>query len=137
MNAGSLNDPPGLDGLAHLCEHMLFLGTEDFPEENHYKQFVKVHGGTTNAATSENATYYFFDIKNAAFISALEVFSAFFKNPLFSKNAVDREMKAVDSEFRKNLSNENRRLYQLYKSVFVRKGSALNRFSTGNISTLK
>ena len=27
VNSGSLNDPQGVDGLAHFCEHMLFLGT--------------------------------------------------------------------------------------------------------------
>ena len=43
--SGSLNDPAGTDGLAHFCEHMLFLGTRKYPEENHYSKFIKMHGG--------------------------------------------------------------------------------------------
>ena len=47
VSRGSLCDPQGIpevdgtkkrvDGLAHFCEHMLFLGTGKFPVENHYK----------------------------------------------------------------------------------------------------
>jgi secreted Zn-dependent insulinase-like peptidase len=46
-------------------------------------------------------------------------------------------MNAVDSEFRKNLSDESRRLYQIEKSIISKQGSVLNRFSTGNLETLK
>lgn len=46
-------------------------------------------------------------------------------------------MQAVDSEYKKNLSNDHRRLFQLEKSVIVKKGSRLNRFSTGGLETLK
>jgi insulysin len=45
-------------------------------------------------------------------------------------------MNAVDSEFRKNLSDESRRIFQLEKSIIAKTGSALNRFSTGNLQTL-
>jgi len=46
-------------------------------------------------------------------------------------------MNAVDSEFAKNLSNEERRYIQIEKSHLAAKGSVLNRFSTGNLETLK
>ena len=36
VRSGSLNDPPDVNGIAHFCEHMLFLGTEKYPKENHY-----------------------------------------------------------------------------------------------------
>ena len=75
VGAGSLADPISetegdedfgkpIDGLAHFCEHMLFLGTKKYPEENHYSQFISQHGGTKNAATAEDYTYYYFDINN-------------------------------------------------------------------------
>ena len=86
-------------------------GTKQFPEENHYSKFISHHGGSKNAATGGDYTKYHFDIKNAVFEEALEIFSAFFKDPLFSESAIDREMNAVDSEFRKNLSNESRRAH--------------------------
>ena len=90
---------------------MLFLGTKKYPDENHYSKFLTAHGGQKNAATAEDNTYYFFDIKNERFAEALDIFSQFFKGPLFTESATEREMNAVDSEFRKNLSDEGRRIY--------------------------
>ena len=46
-------------------------------------------------------------------------------------------MNAVDSEYRKNLSDDSRRISQIEKSIIARPGSVLNRFSTGSIDTLK
>ena len=37
-------DPQDLPGLAHFCEHMLFLGTEKYPVENEYPRFLSEHG---------------------------------------------------------------------------------------------
>lgn len=37
-------DPAELPGLAHFCEHMLFLGTEKYPVENEYPRFLSEHG---------------------------------------------------------------------------------------------
>ena len=67
VGVGSLYDPPKANGLAHFLEHMLFLGTKKYPSENQYSQFIQSNGGSKNAATSENYTYYYFDIKNEAF----------------------------------------------------------------------
>ena len=53
---------------------------------------------------------YYFDVKNNSFPQAVEIFSAFFKDPLIGEGPADREMNAVDSEFRKNLSDEQRRV---------------------------
>ena len=111
VGSGNLNDPPEVNGLAHFCEHMLFLGTEKFPVENYYSKIIASGGGSKNAATSEDYTYFYFDIKNEKFSEALDVFSHFFKTPLFTESGTEREMKAVDSEFRKNLSNESRRCH--------------------------
>lgn len=119
VGTGSLADPisdtPGsvdfgkpIDGLAHFCEHMLFLGTKKYPEENHYSKFINQHGGSKNAATGEDYTYYYFDIKNDQFPEALDIYSQFFKEPLFTESATDRELNAVDSEYKKNISNEAR-----------------------------
>ena len=87
LASGSLNDPEGFDGLAHFCEHMLFLGTEKYPEENLYAKFIKAHGGSKNATTGEDYTTYHFDIKNEVFAEALDIFSQFFQQPLFTESA--------------------------------------------------
>ena len=75
VSSGNLNDPENVSGLAHFCEHMLFLGTKPYPEENHYSKFIAKGGGSKNAATSEDYTYYFFDIARNEFPEALDIFS--------------------------------------------------------------
>lgn len=89
---GSLCDPRQLPGLAHFCEHMLFLGTERFPTENTYSKFISEHGGQCNAATKPDETSFAFDINPANLEGALDIFSQFFISPLFTESATLREV---------------------------------------------
>ncbi|KAJ1627491.1 Metalloenzyme, LuxS/M16 peptidase-like protein, partial [Pavlovales sp. CCMP2436] len=52
VHVGSVSDPEKLPGLAHFLEHMLFLGTEKFPKEGEYHEFLSAHGGAHNAYTA-------------------------------------------------------------------------------------
>lgn len=38
-------------GLSHYLEHMLFMGSEQFPDENDYDAYLQSHGGSANAFT--------------------------------------------------------------------------------------
>jgi len=40
VGTGSTKDPDDCLGLAHFTEHMLFMGTEKYPEENHYSKVL-------------------------------------------------------------------------------------------------
>ncbi len=42
ITAGARNETLAQNGIAHFLEHMLFLGTEDFPDENSYSSFLQV-----------------------------------------------------------------------------------------------
>jgi insulysin len=72
VSAGSMSDPPDLFGLAHFVEHMLFLGNEKFPKENAFQKFLSEHGGSSNAGTQADETYYFFRVASPFFKDALE-----------------------------------------------------------------
>ena len=115
---------------------MLFLGTNKYPVEDEYVKFLTNNGGSRNAATGEDYTYYYFDVKNDGLNNALDIFSEFFKEPHFTQSATDREINAIESEFKKNLNNEMRRLHQIEKTELAAKGSALARFATGNLKSL-
>lgn len=67
-----MSDPKELPGLAHFCEHMLFLGTEKYPLENEYSKYLSEHGGSSNASTSSDHTNFFFDITNEFLPGALD-----------------------------------------------------------------
>ena len=114
---------------------MLFLGTNNRPE-NTYTQYLTEHAGQRNAATSEDATFFYFDVRNEAFDGAIELFSEFFKEPNFSEEGTAREINAIESEFRKNYTSELRRVWQIEKSHLTDPESALHGFATGNSNSL-
>jgi secreted Zn-dependent insulinase-like peptidase len=60
---GHFSDPDELPGLAHFNEHMLFLGTEKYPDENSYSTFLSSNSGKSNAFTAMENTNYMFDVR--------------------------------------------------------------------------
>jgi insulysin len=136
VQVGAGLDPDEYSGLAHFLEHMLFMGTEKYPEEDAYSQHCSNYSGYDNAYTGLEMTNYHFEVNNEGFEKALDMFAQFFICPLFSKSSVDREMNAVDSENKKNLQSDMWRYYQLLQNE-SNPESTLNRFATGNLETLK
>lgn len=57
-----MSEPKALPGLAHFCEHMLFLGTEKYPSENEYTKYISEFGGSYNATTGLDNTVFYFDV---------------------------------------------------------------------------
>ena len=135
VNIGSLTDKPEELGLAHFCEHLLFMGTEKYPCENDYDDYLTKNGGFSNASTDIDKTVFYFDVNNDAFEGAIDRFAQFFICSKFDENSVEREISAVDSEFSKNKNNDTWRFYQLFKSQ-LNKESPFSQFSTGNKTTL-
>ena len=135
VDAGASSDPRALPGLAHFTEHMCFLGSKRYPEENEYKHFLAQHGGKSNASTSMSHTTYQFDILAEFGEHALDIFSNFFVSPLFSRSGTGREVQAVDSENSKNLVSDGRRRLQVLKAL-ADKDHHYSKFSTGNRITL-
>jgi hypothetical protein len=85
VRVGSMNNPVEWPGLAHFCEHMLFLGTRRFPEESGFARFISSAGGSNNAFTSAETTAFHFDCRGeTALPAALDRFADFFVAPLFT-----------------------------------------------------
>jgi len=135
VGVGSLDDPKDRPGLAHFLEHMLFLGTEKYPEVEEYGNYLRSNGGYSNAYTSGDLTNYHFEVSHEAFPGALDRFAQFFIAPLFSAEFTEREMNAVHSEHQKNLENDAWRSYQLMR-IHYNNDHPANHFSTGNLETL-
>jgi len=135
IHIGSMSDPRELPGLAHFCEHMLFMGTEKYPCENEYNKYLSENSGSSNAYTAADHTNYYFDVAPDAFAGAMDRFAQFFVTPLFTESGVDREVKAVNSEHEKNIQNDYWRLSQLEKST-ANSSHDFSKFGTGNVETL-
>lgn len=163
VNVGSFSDEEDMPGMAHAVEHLLFMGTEKYPGENDYNQYLQRYGGYSNAFTAACDTNYYFELsaKSATpssskasslastetlsaastkprgpLYGALDLFAQFFIRPLFLEDALDRELRAVDSENKKNLQSDNWRLYQLDKSL-SNDAHPFHKFSTGNYKVLR
>ncbi|KAJ5536000.1 Peptidase M16 core [Penicillium frequentans] len=91
----------------------------------------------TNGTASESASTSSGDVNGKSpFYGALDRFAQFFVAPLFLESTLDRELRAVDSENKKNLQSDLWRLMQLNKSLSNPK-HPYHHFSTGNLQTLK
>jgi insulysin len=135
VGAGSWNDPSEFPGMAHFCEHMLFMGTQKYPDENEFMARVSDQGGTTNAMTASDRTVYMFSSHPEGFPQLLDRFAHFFIDPLFKPSNISREMHAVDQEFAKNVEHDGWRLSMILKET----GNPVhpNRmFNCGNSETL-
>lgn len=113
VGVGHFCDPRELPGLSHYLEHMLFMGSEKYPDENAYDAYLTQHNGSSNAFTEEESTTYHFECAPHAFEAALDRFAQFFIAPLMKPDALDREVLAVDSEFSGVLQNDSCRLAQV------------------------
>jgi insulysin len=146
VHVGATSDPSTLPGLAHFCEHMLFLGTRQYPQEDSFESFLALNGGSSNAFTDSEQTVYYMDLEiesvdrgssnnSNKFEEALLRFGSFFTSPLFTESATGREVNAIDSENAKNLQSDTFRYFQLTKA----RANPLHPFSkffTGNKRTL-
>ncbi|MPV86964.1 insulinase family protein [Ostreibacterium oceani] len=132
---GSGDDPSDFPGLAHFLEHMLFLGTDQYPDADDYIQFVSAHGGNHNAYTAFNRTNYFFDIDPDHLHDGLKRFSRFFVAPRMDAAYVDRERNAVDSEYQSKLKEDGWRKLDVFKQA-TNPASSYSRFNIGNNDTL-
>jgi secreted Zn-dependent insulinase-like peptidase len=135
LDIGSSNNPENRAGLAHFLEHMLFLGTEKYPDANAYSSFIDSHGGSQNAFTAANNTNYFFDIKADALEQGLDRFSQFFIAPLFSEKYTQREKQAVHSEYQSKLQDDGQRNYSAFKQI-MNPANPQRHFAVGSLTTL-
>uniref|UniRef100_A0A672ZNV0 Nardilysin a (N-arginine dibasic convertase) n=1 Tax=Sphaeramia orbicularis TaxID=375764 RepID=A0A672ZNV0_9TELE len=125
-----------LPGLAHFLEHMVFMGSEKYPSENGFDAFLKKHGGSDNASTDCERTVFQFDVQRKSFKEALDRWAQFFICPLMIRDAIDREVEAVDSEYQLAKPSDSHRKEMLFGSL-AKPGHPMGKFCWGNAQTLK
>ncbi|KAG4303768.1 hypothetical protein PORY_002829 [Pneumocystis oryctolagi] len=135
VGAGSFSDPKEYPGMAHFCEHLVFMGTKKYPEEDGFSLYLSSHGGTYNAYTTSEETNYFFEVDSDHLEGSLDRLAQFFVSPLFREDAVKRESHAVDSEHKKNLRSDPWRREEVRKRT-SNSTHPFSTFSTGNLYTL-
>lgn len=136
LNSGFAFDPDDMPGLSHLLEHMVFMGSKEYPGEAMYHEFINRHGGAHNAFTEPERTVFFFDIDPPAFMEALSRFASFFISPLLAHDSVEREVNAVQNEFSGRASHNMVRMAHVREAVVPDRTHPSSKFGCGNIETL-
>ncbi|MFN8547507.1 MAG: insulinase family protein [Candidatus Eisenbacteria bacterium] len=98
--AGSSHESNGTTGLAHLLEHMMFKGTEQYGK-GVYDRLLEANGAVNNASTWLDRTQYFVLIAADRADLALELEADRMRNALFTQQDLDDEMPVVRNEMEK------------------------------------
>ena len=134
VRAGHFYDPDDCQGLAHLLEHMLFMGSRHLPKPNAINGFVEQHGGTINAWTGTEYANYHYSCSGDAIAQTLPAFADMLRQPLFEEDALTNEIKNIHAEFEFKKKDDLRRLYQIHKET-CNPEHPFAKFSVGNSDT--
>ncbi|MDX1443068.1 MAG: pitrilysin family protein [Gammaproteobacteria bacterium] len=118
--AGGRNEYPGITGLAHYFEHMMFNGTKNL-EPGEFDRIMEASGGANNAYTSQDVTVYQDWFPNSALETIMQLESDRMANLDFDPEVVESERGVVYSERRTSVDNNNLRalLEELQAAAFI------------------
>ncbi|HKR34690.1 MAG TPA: pitrilysin family protein [Steroidobacteraceae bacterium] len=99
VHAGSRNEVPGITGLAHFFEHMMFNGTTTRPQ-GEFDRILEANGARNNAFTTSDVTVYQDWLPRAALATVFEVEADRLRNLAFEPKVIESERGVVYSERR-------------------------------------
>jgi zinc protease len=114
VRAGGRNEYPGITGLSHFFEHMMFLGTEIL-EPGEFDRIMEAAGGANNAYTSNDLTVYQDWFPRSALKTIFEIETDRLENLKTYTEAVEAERQVVFSERRSSVDNNN--FWKLYEQM--------------------
>lgn len=120
VRTGGRNEYPGVTGLSHFFEHMMFLGTEKL-QPGEFDRTMEAAGGRNNAYTSNDLTVYEDWFPRSALDVIFEIEADRLQNLQTYAESVEAERQVVYSERRSSVDDNNfRRLYeQVRATAFV------------------
>ena len=106
VRAGSRNEAPGITGLAHFFEHMMFNGTTR-RQQGEFDRLMEAQGGANNAFTSDDVTVYQDWFPHGALELVFELESDRVANLAFVPTVIESERGVVSSERRLRVEDNN------------------------------
>jgi zinc protease len=117
VRAGARNEVEnGLSGFAHFFEHMMFRGTETYPQEK-YNDVLKDLGADSNAFTNDDWTCYHMTIPASALATAVAIEADRFQNLKYDLPSFQKEARAVLGEYNKSASSPFLKLNEAMQST--------------------
>jgi len=119
-HTGSRNERPGITGISHLFEHMMFKGSKKYGAEEH-ANIVQRNGGNLNAFTTEDVTVYFENIVPDKLELIVSLEAERLANLNISDSTLASEREVVKEERRYRVENDNFGLVyeQLLSNAFL------------------
>ncbi len=119
-HVGSRNEAPGITGLAHFFEHMMFNGSKHYPP-GAFDRTMEAAGGANNAYTSRNLTVYQDWIPASALATTIDLEADRIAALSIDPKVVQSERGVVMSERRRSIEDSNSRLMliQLWAAAFT------------------
>ncbi|OQA02482.1 MAG: Protease 3 precursor [Planctomycetes bacterium ADurb.Bin401] len=104
-HVGSIDEPNGLKGIAHLFEHMMFRGSKNFGPQEHF-QLINAAGGNCNAYTSDERTVYYERVPADKLDLVLRLEADRMVWLKLDQNVLDTERQVVMEEYRMRVDND-------------------------------
>ena len=116
--AGSIYEKPKQGGISHLLEHMVLKHTKQYTELELLKELTNM-GGTYNAITERDVTYYYISTHVENYKKCIDLFKSFMNEPVFTQYELDLERKIVIEEFKKHQDNDAGLLNLSYYTILA------------------
>jgi len=104
-HVGSRNERPGITGMAHFFEHMMFRGSKKYGPEEH-NDIVKAHGGSLNASTWYDRTMYYENISSEYLELIIQLEAEREANLNITEDTFKPEQQVITEERRMRVDND-------------------------------
>ena len=116
INAGTRNELPGEEGVAHFCEHTTFKGT------SHRKALTIMNcletvGGELNAFTNKEDTVYYAAILKEHFTKAVDLLSDIVFHSLYPQSEINKEIEVICDEIESYNDSPAELIYDLFENI--------------------
>ncbi len=119
INAGTRNERPGEEGLAHFCEHVTFKGTER-RKAWHILNSLESVGGELNAYTNKEGTVYYSAILKEHIVRAIDILSDIVFHSVYPQQEIDKEVEVICDEIESYNDSPSELIYDEFENIIFR-----------------
>ena len=135
INAGTRDEEPGEEGLAHFCEHVTFKGTER-RKAWHILNCLESVGGDLNAYTNKEGTVYYAAILKKHIARAVDLLSDIVFHSVYPQAEIDKEVEVICDEIESYNDSPAELIYDEFENLLF-KGSPLGHNILGTAEQVK
>ncbi len=119
INAGTRDEAPGEEGLAHFCEHVTFKGTER-RKAWHILNCLESVGGELNAYTNKEGTVYYSAILKEHVARAVDILSDIVFHSVYPQQEIDKEVEVICDEIESYNDSPAELIYDEFENLIFR-----------------